>query len=224
MLQNRRDVDIELASTTPNPQKRLEGYPSFAEFIARDKDAAIYRKFEHLSARSLLYLQSELHELEGQLQTLDAEDEAEKDRNNEQAKKIARYWEHYSRDSGRAATHRDLQRKIKMKVKEYRECQKADSMSPPKRLKVKKIDEAMILEKQILEMSSPGSWSLREFKKWFTITTLPVLWGRDRNLFKNERDLVALGPVETDRLNIILQKYCGWFFKVNRKKNCLFEI
>jgi hypothetical protein len=35
--------------------------PSFAEFIA------IYRKFERLSVRNLLYLQSELHDLEGQL-------------------------------------------------------------------------------------------------------------------------------------------------------------
>lgn len=68
----------------------------------------------------------------------------------------------------------------------------------PKKAESKKLNEAMILEKQILEMSPPGSWSLREFKKWFTITSLPVLWGRDLNLFENERDLVALGPVETE--------------------------
>ena len=29
---------------------RLDGYPSFAHFIARDADASIYRKYAHLSA------------------------------------------------------------------------------------------------------------------------------------------------------------------------------
>ncbi len=64
------DGEVELASM-PTGQPRLEGYPTFAEFVARDNDAAIYRKFEYLSARNLLYLQSELHDLEQQLEMLD---------------------------------------------------------------------------------------------------------------------------------------------------------
>ena len=44
----------------------LKGYPSLAAFIASDKDKStvIYRRFDRLSARNLLYLQSELAELE----------------------------------------------------------------------------------------------------------------------------------------------------------------
>ena len=97
----------------------LEGYPSFAQSIATDSDAAIYRKYAHLSARNLLYLQSELNELEAQIQQLDREDA--KDINNEAAQKIAREWGHYANPNDqRACQHRLLQAKIRAKVKEYR--------------------------------------------------------------------------------------------------------
>ena len=65
------DVDLEAMSAAP---RYLEGYPTFAEFIAKDKDAAIYRRFENLRARNLLYLQDELHELERKLEELDEKD------------------------------------------------------------------------------------------------------------------------------------------------------
>ena len=54
----------------------VKGYPSLAAFIASDSDksTAIYRRFDRLSARNLLYLQSELVELEAQQDALDEED------------------------------------------------------------------------------------------------------------------------------------------------------
>ena len=119
MLRNGRNVDIELASGPSPRPARLEGYPSFAEFIAQDGDAAIYRKYGHLSARNLLYLQSELHELEGKLQQLDKEDA--KEIGNEDAQKAARYWRDFCDETNdRAHQHRALQEKIRTKIKEYR--------------------------------------------------------------------------------------------------------
>ena len=115
-----QNVDIELAEPydSPHPQ-RLEGYPEFAEFIARDHDAAIYHKFERLSARNLLYQQSELHDLERQLQELDREDA--KDIDDQAAQKAALYWQHFSTDTGeQAQRRRALQATIKLKIKEYR--------------------------------------------------------------------------------------------------------
>ena len=47
-----------------------------------------------------------------------------------------------------------------------------------------------------------------------------MLWGRDASLFDDEQDLVALAPVETDRLNIILENYFGWLFKQKDSENC----
>jgi hypothetical protein len=51
------------------------GYPRFAAFIAEDKDksSTIYRRFERLGARNLLYLESELAELEAKQDAMDKE-------------------------------------------------------------------------------------------------------------------------------------------------------
>ena len=76
----------------------------------------------------------------------------------------------------------------------------------------------MILESHILSLSSPSSHALKGFKKTFSLHGLslePALEGRDRHLFDNEQDLVALAPVDTDRLNIFLTSYFGWFFRVS---------
>ena len=128
MQHGNRNADVELgslsASKTPStvPQKpSLPGYPSFANFIAEDADAAIYRKYERLSARNLLYLQSELHELEGDLEDLDARDFEEREVNDSEAQQIARYWKSYSRSgSKRAVERRELQGRIRRTIKEYR--------------------------------------------------------------------------------------------------------
>ena len=63
-------------------------------------------------------MQSELHDLEGQLERLDKEDAT--DIQNEELQLASRPWEHYYSNGGRAEEHRRLQSKIKEKVKEYR--------------------------------------------------------------------------------------------------------
>lgn len=78
-------------------------------------------------------------------------------------------------------------------------------------------EEAILLESQILALNPPSRRTLKAFRKWFTLTSIPVLWGRDRHLFDDEHDLVALASVETDRLNIFLQNYFGWFFRDKRE-------
>ena len=109
------DPDIELG---PAPT-RLEGYPSFAIFIARDIDAAIYRKCTRLSARNLLYLPSKFHELERRLQDYDREDA--KGNNNDEAQQAARRWNHYcSHDCEKASQRRNLHSMIRTKINEYR--------------------------------------------------------------------------------------------------------
>ncbi|KAL8857232.1 MAG: hypothetical protein Q9178_006158 [Gyalolechia marmorata] len=193
-------VDIELAIPSTQRPTRLEGYPSFAQFIASDSDAAIYRKYAHLSARNLLYLQSELHELQERLQDLDREDA--KDIHNQDARKVARNWEYYSDPvNATACQHRGLQADIRMKIKEYPESIDRG------------VDEALLLESRILALSSPSSRTLHAFKRWFNSDAIPKLWGRDRRLFDDEQDLVALAPADNDRLNLFLKAYFGWFFR-----------
>lgn len=194
-IQQMSRSELELGFPSTVRSARLDGYPSFAHFIAKDSDAAIYRKYAHLSARNLLYLQSELHDLEGKLRQLDREDA--KDINNEEAQKAAREWKHYSDpNNGRASQQKALQEKIRLKLKEYH--------------------EALLLQSQVLALSTPSHRTLKAFRQWFASKDVPVLWGHDQNLFTDERDLVALAPSETDRLDVFLQDYLGWFFKEKR--------
>jgi hypothetical protein len=73
-----------------------------------------------------------------------------------------------------------------------------------------------VLESNVLALPKPTSRTLRAFKRWFEFLAVPVLWGRDQELFNDERDLVALAPVDSDHLNEFLRNYLGWFFKVSR--------
>ncbi len=109
--------DTEVGST--RRPSHLDGFPSFSRFIAEDKDAAIYRKFESLSARNLLYLQSELHDIERQLEECDQEDA--KDLNNEHAQQCVREWAYYSQCNDTHIQERqNLHNRLRMKIKEYR--------------------------------------------------------------------------------------------------------
>lgn len=76
----------------------------------------------------------------------------------------------------------------------------------------------MILESQVLLLNSPSSRTLRDFKRWFKPSSTPALWDRDEHLFDNEQDLVALAPVDTDRLNLFLKSYLGFFFQVKEER------
>ena len=97
----------------------LTGYPTLANFIASDKDAAIYRKFEKLSARCLLYQQSELHDLEQQLEQLDLADS--RDIDDDEAQQAAVSWDHYaSSATEKGQKRRELIMRIKAKLKAYR--------------------------------------------------------------------------------------------------------
>jgi hypothetical protein len=65
--------EIELGSVIENGIP--DGYPRFADLIAKDKDKSttIFRRFERLAARNLLYLEATLTELEDEQDILDQE-------------------------------------------------------------------------------------------------------------------------------------------------------
>ena len=115
----RHSLHLERGSGESRAKRICNHAESRSVFIARDGDAAIYCKYTSLSARNLLYLQSELHEWEEQLRQLGREDA--KDIDIEEAQKAAREWRHYSDPPNvRACQHRVLQEKIRFKLEEYR--------------------------------------------------------------------------------------------------------
>ncbi len=101
----------------------VKGYPSFAGFINSDcdKSTAIYRRFGRLSARNLLYLQSELVELEARQDALDTEYL----HGTLEDKKSARNWQTLKRKAAEPGNTGDKDRvelleEIRKKIKEYR--------------------------------------------------------------------------------------------------------
>ena len=100
-----------------------DGYPALAAWIARDPDSETYvfRKFNQLSARNLLHLQSQIITLESELLQLD--DEARRSDDYE-ARQSSRRWEtliKHAEDETRPERKRlALAKEIQIKLKEYR--------------------------------------------------------------------------------------------------------
>jgi len=105
------------------PSHRREGFADVARWITLDPDneTLIYRKFDELAARNLLYLQSELLVLENQLNELDVRDALSEDMD---LKDAARTWEtmmhRYETSNEETRVRMDLIMRIRTKLKEYR--------------------------------------------------------------------------------------------------------
>ncbi|KAH0542511.1 hypothetical protein FGG08_003107 [Glutinoglossum americanum] len=195
--------NIELGNTR---KRYINGFPSLAAFIADDKykSAAIYRRFDRLSSRNLLYLQSKLVELEAEQDGYDAEDLKDSDM---VAKQCARSWSDFAQNAALENRHRERERmvlaeKIRGTLKEYRER------------------EAIILEHAVLNLSHPSSRTLTAFRNWFhgldrpDGQRAPKLGGRSAHVLDDENDLIALHPAaEQNRLTEFVYKYLGIFFQ-----------
>jgi hypothetical protein len=126
---NHSGGEIEKALATT---KYTNGYPSLAAFIASDHDKSteIYRRFGKLSARNLLYLQSELVELEAKQNAFDEEDV----RGPMDTKACARDWAVFAERAKNPANEREKKRmelamEIRAKIKEYRSLPQSRHLS-----------------------------------------------------------------------------------------------
>lgn len=114
--------DIEMGNKAV-PQSA--GYAQWASLLASDPDSEtfVFRKFNELSALNILFLQSEMFEIESQLKGMDQE--AIKNGDMSQLKAI-RQWEtivtQCNEPQGFLNTKRkmDLILKLRFKIKEYR--------------------------------------------------------------------------------------------------------
>jgi hypothetical protein len=98
---------------------RRDGYPALARWISRDPDREtfIFRRFDRLSARNLLNLQSQLIRIEAEIDALDEE--------SWQKQGVGlRRWETYEQNLKDLTNSLDQKRKIlfdelQIKIKEY---------------------------------------------------------------------------------------------------------
>lgn len=111
--------DVELATTQveyPN------GFASVADFIVQDKDktSSIFRRFDRLATRNLLYLQSRLQSLEAFQDELDNQDLQSIDLC---AKKAATSWEDFeslAKTRERERIRMEFAQELERVIKKYR--------------------------------------------------------------------------------------------------------
>ena len=105
--------DVEVGSNPPPvPGDHPRGYPALARFIGSDKDFFIFRRFNALSARSLLYLQDELIELEDKLLAIDLRES--------QSRGQVELWNLHSRREDSSQQRKALMAEAREKLREYR--------------------------------------------------------------------------------------------------------
>lgn len=116
-------------SIVPDVERRgaaqaLDGYPSLSKFIASDPDRTtlVFKHFDRLAIRNLLYLQSELEDLQAQqdeFDRIDANDQSD----DLSAKQCARNWGEFKRKAQTDQKQKErieLVMKIRVMMKEYR--------------------------------------------------------------------------------------------------------
>ena len=197
MSQTKRDTESAI--------HHLAGYPSLAAFIASDRDRTtlIYKRFDELAARNLLYLQSELAELQSRQRAFDQEDlvadmHAKQCARNYTDFKHAALQDHEARQEERW----ELAKRVRETMKEYR--------------------EALLFESTLATLPPPSKGTLRAFREVFNNQAggkgepFPTLGGHSAALYDDMDDLVALRVRETsDRLTNFAHEQLGFFFPVS---------
>lgn len=183
----------------------LNGYPSLAAFIAsdRDKTTAIFKRFDELAARNLLYYQSELAELQWKQRMFDQEDlKADMD-----TKQCARNWTDFKRaaaltDNTRQKERMELVQRIRCTMKEYR--------------------EALLFESTLASIPPPSKRVLHAFQLGFFNGSpedpecFPMLGGHSSGLYDDIDDLISVRVQENhDRLTTFVQDRLGCLFPVS---------
>ncbi|KAK2595012.1 hypothetical protein QQS21_007266 [Conoideocrella luteorostrata] len=169
---------------------RKEGFADVARWIALDSDneTFVYRKFDELAARSLLYLQAELLVIEKELSELDKIDANSEEMDLRDA---ARTWETlkqlYDTNDERAQVRMDLIVTMRAKLKEYH--------------------EALLLQSEVARLKRPNNRVVGAYEHWFK-KPYPALGGLAKTFLDTPNDLVALSsPPATDYLSLFLRRY-----------------
>ncbi|KAJ3547765.1 hypothetical protein NM208_g1334 [Fusarium decemcellulare] len=173
----------------------FSSYATFANFVASDPELAIFRSFQQLGSRNLLYLQSELLELENELKEFDHEDAVKADIDVMLSSKC---WESFSaraREQPRDAARMEVVRRIRETTKEYY--------------------EALLLRREVMKLPKPEDRVYEAFEGWFQSERPFVGYGSD--LLQDRDDFIALSPaIGDDFLSRFLRNFVGKYLSGSR--------
>jgi len=205
------------------------GFPRVADKIASDPDktTTIYRRFDRLSARNLLFLEAEVAELEALQNKYDADDLIAANEVVIESHSSWRKFERYATEKdqdGRytqpsQAAKMELALKIRDKLKEYRmSCSRE-----PRTVIVTddSSDEALVVHQTLLNSKPPATTTVKAMRNWFldknsgNAELRPQLWGSSKTKYDEIHDLVALRvPADQDRISEFILNKFGVFFQV----------
>ncbi|KAF3920441.1 hypothetical protein ABW20_dc0104883 [Dactylellina cionopaga] len=170
------------------------GYPSTAAIVSTDAELSVYRRFDRLNARNLLYYQAEIMYLEAELDKLDEEDGLLKE---PEAKYHLRHfkelWE--GRDE-RTRRRLSVVQEIRYQLKQY--------------------NKALFYYKDLLNCSEPSERVVTSIRNWRANQGDPPIIDISEQAYDKmyEADLIALKPPKCDDpLSIFAQNNLGKFFK-----------
>lgn len=118
------EPDLEANKRRP---EYVAGYTDLSEFISSDPQLSIYRRYDRLATRNLVYLEAEMQLLEIRLQKIDEQEleltKACCQEEKESTEVEARCWEVFEQEAkkqqSRASVKMELAIKLKETVKEY---------------------------------------------------------------------------------------------------------
>ena len=116
------DVENAMASAAKRSAAVSDGYPAIANFIASDPDheSYVFRRFNNLTARRLLYMQSEVLELEDRLATFDRQAARSNDHALQSSLRCWETIESNSKSDVAGKSLKDLIDEIEVKLNRYR--------------------------------------------------------------------------------------------------------
>ncbi|KAH9905263.1 hypothetical protein F4778DRAFT_729210 [Xylariomycetidae sp. FL2044] len=193
----------------PHPWPPIDGFPQVASKYNenRDKTGTLYRRFDRLSARNLLFMEAELAELEALQDRYDEEDT--RNRNDVRIMRSHSDWSRFEElalamDDDGNLLNPDLAKRMALGLKI--------------RAKLKDYHKALKAHQELLNSSPPESRTVTAMEDWFqgrgTRHLVPQLWGQSARRFQDRDDLVALrvNEVDQDRVYQFMFNYLGSFF------------
>ncbi|KAI4666409.1 uncharacterized protein J4E79_002447 [Alternaria viburni] len=159
-------------------RKRPSGYPRFSERIAVKPETGIYRRFDALNARRILFLQAELCVLELAIREVEARDNA--DKTGKKSQYATDYYRMLKAPVNQQREQLELVTKMNGKLDQYRYSS----------------DQAVLQVSRLHELRSPDRFDLSDVQTFLRSNEMgpPYLDGEDRDLWGRPDDVNNYAP------------------------------
>lgn len=205
-----------------------DGYPAVSRFISSDLDGEsyVFRKFRTLTARKLLYMQSQILELEEQLADFDRAAAASPDWELHLA---ARSWERLIANAESREKEKQIRKvidEIEVKLDNYRMfLPRAPLLKLLLLIITRRKDRALLLQSQVARVETPPDRVLSAYKDALLSSDGKdaLLGGKAQYVLDDADDLAMLSPPKSnDAISHFLRNH--WFFKTRVSRPSIYYL